>query len=385
MFTIFIRYAILISIIASIYRLNKGGFVLSVVSYKCPNCGGDLGFDPESQKLKCEYCFSNFSEQELEVLTTEKSYSEPGEEFIEDGNDATAEKGTTMLYTCPSCGAQIVTDEVTSATLCCYCHNPVVFSKQLSDEFKPSKVIPFKKSKEQALETFLAWRKKKHFLPDDFSSPSQLEKIAGIYIPYWLVDCDTSGYMRATGKKIKSWTSGSYRYTQTDIYAVSRAASMSFDYLPHDASKKADDLVMESIGPYNYDDLETFSFSYLTGFIAEKYDVDKDTIYPTIKSRIERAVETELRNSIHGYTTTAVGGKNVQIHRTRFHYTLMPIWMLTYIYKGQTYMFAMNGQTGKTFGSLPICSKKLNFLFLWVFLITFAVVFFALAYTGGLA
>ena len=358
---------------------------MSVISYKCPNCGGDLSFNPEDQNLKCGYCFSSFSEHELEVLTTEQSYTQPGEECIEEAGENTNVASTTNLYTCPSCGAQIVTDEVTAATLCCYCHNPVVFSKQLSDEFKPSKVIPFKKSKEQALETFLTWRKKKHFLPDDFSSPSQLEKIAGVYIPYWLVDCDTSGYMRATGKKIKSWSSGSYRYTKTDVYAVSRAASMSFHYLPHDASKKADDKIMESIGPFDYDDLEDFSYSYLTGFIAEKYDVDKEMIYPTIKNRVESAVEAELRHSIHGYTTTSVGSKNVQIHRTRFHYTLMPTWILTYLYKGQTYMFAMNGQTGKTFGSLPVCSKKLNFLFLWVFLITFAIVFFVLAYTGGLA
>ena len=70
---------------------------MSVVSYKCPNCGGDLSFDPESQRLKCEYCFSDFSEHELEVLTTEQSYAQPGEEFIEEIGRASWREGVDDL------------------------------------------------------------------------------------------------------------------------------------------------------------------------------------------------------------------------------------------------------------------------------------------------
>ena len=191
-------------------------------------------------------------------------------------------------------------------------------------------------------------------LPNDFSSPSQLENIAGLYVPYWLIDCDTNGYMRATGKKIKTWRQGDYRYTKTDIFTISRAATMSFSYLPHDASSKANDKVMESIAPFNYDDLRDFSYSYLSGFMAEKYDVPKEDVYPIVKERVKRAVEQELRSSIIGYNSTSIASSNIQINRTHFHYTLMPVWMLTYQYKGKTYMFAMNGQTGKMVGDLPL-------------------------------
>lgn len=361
---------------------------MAIVSYKCPNCGGDLGFDPSSQKLKCDYCLSAFEKEEIESLTKQHTYDTPGQEIIEDDSNNAyyqTNPGDAMLYTCPSCGAQIVTDETTSATKCCYCHNPVVFTKQLSKEFRPSKVIPFKKSKEQALETFLTWCSHKKFLPDDFSSPRQLENIAGLYIPYWLVDCDTRGYLHGTGKKIKSWRSGDYRYTQTDIYSISRTATMSFTALPHDASSKADDKIMESIAPFNLDDLEDFSYSYLSGFISEKYDVSKEDVYPLIKSRVESAVEKELRSSVLGYSSTSMAGTNVQINRTHFHYTLMPIWMLTYIHEGKTYMFVMNGQTGRTYGALPVCQKKLNRLFIIVFLISFAIILFSLLYMGGVS
>lgn len=360
---------------------------MAVVSYKCPNCGGSLSFDPELQKLKCEYCMSTFDENEVKQLTAQHTYDTPGKEIIEDDSESSYYdvQGSANLYTCPSCGAQVITDTTTSATTCYYCHNPIAFTRQLTDEFKPSKVIPFQKSKEQALETFLKWCHKKKFLPDDFSSPRQLENIAGLYIPYWLVDCDTYGYMRGTGKKITSWRQGDYRYTKTDIYSISRAAEMGFNGLPHDASSKADDKIMDSIAPFDYSDLKDFSYSYLSGFMSEKYDVSKEDVYPIIKKRVEQAVERELRSSITGYTTTSMAGSNVQINRTHFHYTLMPVWMLTYQYQNKTYMFAMNGQTGKTFGSLPVSQKKLNILFLVVFLISFTIILFILLYMGGIS
>jgi len=360
---------------------------VAVVSYKCPNCGGALSFDPETQKLTCSYCLSAFEQDEIENLTKQHTYDTPGKEIVEDASDAAYYdiKGSANLYTCPSCGAQVITEPNTSATNCYYCHNPITFTKQLSDEFKPSKVIPFQKSKDQAVETFLHWCKRKKFLPDDFSSPNQLENIAGLYIPYWLVDCDTRGHLRGTGKKISSWRQGDYRYTKTDIYSVSRAAQMSFTYLPHDASSKADDQIMESIAPFNYEDLKDFSYSYLSGFMSEKYDVTKEQVYPLIKSRVEDAVTRELRSSVTGYTSTSIASTHVQFDHTRFHYTLMPVWMLTYFYKDKTYMFAMNGQTGKTFGSLPVCDKKLNILFIVTFIISFAIILVTLLYMGGIS
>ena len=219
---------------------------------------------------------------------------------------------------------------------------------------------------------------------NDLSTTRQFENITGLYVPYWLVDCDTNGYLRGTGKKISSWRSGDYRYTKTDIYSIGRSASMTFSYLPHDASKKAEDKVMESIAPFDYLQLEDFSYSYLSGFIAEKYDVTKEEIYPIIKQRVEEAVKSELRSSVHGYSSTSYAAQNVQINRTRFHYALMPIWMLTYQYAGTTYLFAMNGQTGKTYGSMPISKSKVNKLTIVVFIITFVISLFILLYLGGI-
>lgn len=360
---------------------------MSIVSYKCPNCGGELTFDPTEQKLKCEYCLSSFNETEVQSLTEQNSHHTSEEEIIQDASDSmhydTPEDGA-YLYTCPSCGAEIITEATTSATHCWYCHTPVVLSKQLTNEFRPSKIIPFQKSKEQALETFKNWCSHKKFLPDNFCSPRQLENINGLYVPYWLVDCKANGSLKGTGHRLKSWRSGDYLYTKTDIFSIARSAEMSFSYLPHDASKKAEDKVMESISPFNYNELRDFSYIYLSGFLAEKYDVTKEEIYPIIKQRVENAVRSELHSSVHGYSSTAYGSEHVGVHHTLFHYALMPVWILTYQYKDTTYLYAMNGQTGKTFGSMPIDINKVNKCTLIVFGISFIILLTIILCSGGI-
>ncbi|MGM9988928.1 MAG: hypothetical protein ACI35O_17105 [Bacillaceae bacterium] len=339
---------------------------MSVVAYRCPNCGADIHFNPELQTCKCEFCLSSFSVEELEAKLnnqlTEESVTETIEESVNPEEWAKVDENTT-LYSCPNCGAQIITDSTTAATFCCYCHNPVVIATQLSGNFRPSKVIPFQLNKENAVEALQKWCKTKWFLPKDFSSDKQIEKMTGMYIPFWLADYELTGQVSANAKNIKTWRSGDYRYTKTDEYAVFRQADMNFNHVPQNGSTKADDKVMQSIEPFDYRDLKDFSLSYLSGFIAEKYDRDKDTVAPLVRERVEKTVQSVLRNTIQNYSTVQVKGVHTQVHKAAYHYTLLPIWMMTYHYRGDMYVFAMNGQTGKVFGSLPLCRKKLGMLF----------------------
>ena len=146
---------------------------MAVISFKCPNCDGELIFDPETQKYKCEYCGSKFTQAELDAL--QPAESEETDAGAADGSDE-AEQETTeqqsadtkkkegedggaeaVIYNCPSCGAEIVTDATTAATFCYYCHNPVVLGKRLEGKYLPNKVIPFKISKKEAEKRFLEY------------------------------------------------------------------------------------------------------------------------------------------------------------------------------------------------------------------------------------
>ena len=139
---------------------------MAAITYKCPNCDGGLIFDPSSQKYHCEFCLSDFTQEELDALKPDDSQA--------------------VLYTCPSCGAQIVTDETTAATFCYYCHNPVVLSGRLTGQFAPDYVIPFQIDRDKAKEIFAQWIAKKKYVPDAFYSGKQIETMTGVYFPYWL-------------------------------------------------------------------------------------------------------------------------------------------------------------------------------------------------------
>ena len=348
---------------------------MAAITYKCPNCGAEINFDPTLQKGKCDFCMSEFTVGDIERLNNENKDHITEEILDEEYNDEWSNlEENTASYSCPRCGAEIVCDKTTTATFCCYCHGPVVLNDKFKGEFKPSKVMPFKVNKETAIENFLKWSKKKWFLPKEFSSYKQLEKITGIYIPFWLVTSNVTGEMSARCKRINTWVSGDYRYTKTDVYHVYREANLNFNNVPHNASSKMDDNVMESIEPYDDRELKDFSIAYLPGFFSEKYDRGKEQVLPLIEGKIRMGTNDILRNSISGYSTVDIVGTNERFNKTSCQYALMPVWMMTDSSGDRNYIFAMNGQTGKVFGSLPVSKGKIAILFAIVFILVFLVV-----------
>lgn len=334
---------------------------MEAVQYKCPNCGGDLKFDPAKQMFACEYCMSQFNEAEVkaacqrnEQINLDKSQEEKDEE--------TAFAEGTNLYSCASCGAQIISDANTAATFCYYCHNPVILQGRLSGEYKPNKVIAFQIDRETALRSFKTWCKKRWFVPSGFKQDQQLEKMTGLYVPFWVADCNVHADMYALGKKTRSWTSGNYRYTETKEFDIHRRATVDFDGIPADGSAKIEDQLMEAIEPFNYQEARPFTMSYLSGFLADKYDVDKAAIFPRIRNRAVQGSDSLLRSTMQGYSSINVRSSATNVLRTDWQYLLMPVWFLTFQYKGKTYEFAINGQTGKQAGTPPLCvSKVLGF------------------------
>ncbi len=344
---------------------------MAIITYKCPNCGGALEFNAESQNWKCEFCLSEFNNEQIKSFAEDKNLKDVTQQQTTEKDTEFAERA--KVYSCSSCGAEIVTDETTAATFCYYCHNPAIIPKQLSGQYRPAKVIPFKIKKEAAKDMFIKWCKKKPLLSKKFISDSQLELLSGIYIPFWLFDCDARGRITAEGRKVRTWVSGDKRYTETRYYDVVRAATASFNGIPADGSKKADDNLMEMLEPYDYSQMEDFSMSYLSGYLAEKYDIAEKHVFGRISDRINEYTNTLLRNNIQGYSSITVRNSNVDIYESKANYVLLPTWMFTYNYKGKTYVFALNGQTGKIAGSLPLSKGRMAAWFGIISGITFAI------------
>lgn len=352
---------------------------MGIITYKCPNCGGPLGFNAETQSWKCEFCLSDFNNEEVEKITNQQNQSDEtheddsAQEEMNEKDSEFADKART--YICSSCGAEIVTDETTAATFCYYCHNTAILPGRLSGEYRPAKVIPFKFERDKATEMFIKWCRKKPLLSKNFTSSSQLKLLSGVYIPFWLFDCDVRGRISAEARNIRTWQSGNKRYTETKYYDVYRAGTASFNGVPADGSKKTDDSLVKILEPYDYSLFTDFSMSYLSGYLAEKYDLNQNEVYGGVARRIREYTNTLLRNTIDGYSSVSVKDSSVDIYNSKATYVLLPTWMFTYNYRGKTYVFAMNGQTGKIAGKLPLSKGRMAAWFGIISAITFAITF----------
>lgn len=325
---------------------------MNAVQYKCPNCGAGLIFDPEKQDFLCEYCDSVFKEQDFFK----------NDEKLNNTQNNNSESETALLYICPSCGAEIVTDETTAATTCYYCSNPVVLSGKLGGEMKPDYIIPFKLDKDEAILRFKEMCSKKKFLPKDFISESRLEEIKGVYFPYWYIDCDTSGNINAVSKQVKSWVVGDIRHTETTVRGHFRQGEMSVRNMPEAALKGKDIDILRYVCPFDAADFVPFSMSYLSGFFAEKRNIEKSEISVGVNEKIKNFSARKLLDSVE-YANADIKDSSIRIGDVSWKYNLLPVWVLNYKHKDKNYIYALNGQTGKVYGELPVSFKKLGILF----------------------
>ena len=347
-----------------------------VTNYKCPACTGPLHFVGSSNKLECDYCGSTFDVAEIEKLYADKDRAAAEAQHKAEEKTASAEGGAdwdmsglsedwgadasgVKAYSCPSCGAELICDDSTAATSCPYCGNPTIVPGQLSGALKPDYVIPFKLSKEDAVKALSEHYKGKPFLPKEFRSKNHIQEIKGVYVPFWLFDGTATGNARFEATISHSYTSGDEEVTETEHYDVYRAGDIAFEKIPVDASSKMPDDHMDSIEPYDYTELKKFSTAYLPGFLADKYDVSLEQCRDRADERCTNTLSDALRNSVGGaYDSCVKVDEQISLQRGRVHYALMPVWMLSSKWKGKDFLFAMNGQTGKLVGDLPMSWGK---------------------------
>ncbi len=351
-----------------------------VTNHKCPACTGPLHFSGGSGKLECEYCGSAFSVEEIESLYTEKEQEaaqafQQAEERDEGQWDASgleqdwgSDGETVKIYSCPSCGAELISDDTTAAASCPYCGNPTIVPGQLSGTLKPDYVIPFKLDKDAAIAALQNYCKGKWFLPKTFKDKNKIAEIKGIYVPFWLFDGQADADVTFKATRTHSHREGDYQVTVTEHYRVRRAGTVDFEKVPVDASVKMPDAHMDSLEPFDYAELKPFSTAYLPGFFADKYGVSAEESAKRADERAKNtAVETMQADARSGYATCLPERTLVSLKRGQVKYALLPVWMLSTKYQDQDYLFAMNGQTGKLVGNLPVCRKRFWTIFAGMF------------------
>ena len=317
-----------------------------ITVYQCPACTGPLSFDGKIGKLKCEYCGSTYTTQEIEALYADKNKSaaaadaeahkkaEAAEAAASSAFGATGASGASgasgafsasdasgwgsdaahmRAYNCTTCGAELICDETTAATKCPYCGNPSVIPGKFAGVDRPDYVIPFKVDKKQAVSSFKEYYKGRLLLPKSFESDNHIEEIKGVYVPFWMFSGEVEGRAQYEAVKEDRRRAGNEEIVRQEHYDVYREGTMSFSKIPVDASTKMPDDLMDSIEPFNYKEMRPFGMEYMPGYLANKYDVSKEESRKRADDRAVGSFRTALKGSVKNYDSVNVRQQSEKI------------------------------------------------------------------------
>ena len=379
-------------------------------TYQCPNCNGRLRFDGDLGKLKCDFCESEFTPVEIEQLyearqqkadesatkgesveETEARVAEapiqgedPIDTYLRNAHWDGLDQESLRSFNCSSCGAQLLVDQMTAVTSCPYCGNNAVVPGQLSDMLKPDYVIPFKLDKDAAVAALKNYYQGKKFLPNGFTDGNHIEEIQGVYVPFWLYSGSGSADVTFNARNIRTWSDKKNMYTETDHYKVNRAGTMGFQRVPVDGSTKMPDAHMDAIEPFDYSEMVPFSVGYLPGYLTDRYDQGVKTCEARASKRVEATCVSAMRDTVTGYMEVDTESASTSLDLSDVAYALLPVWMLHTRWNNEDYLFAMNGQTGRLIGDLPIDNGKVMrwtlILFLPLAIVLFIVVYFTMGF-----
>lgn len=352
---------------------------------KCPSCGAPIMYSATTHNWKCDYCKSEFTLEEMQKYNNASSAknndnTNEAKKVVKKDNNVNY-----VTYLCKNCNAEIIADENTASTFCIYCGNTAILKEKLSGEFAPSKIIPFKKDKKYAVEAFKGLKKGRPFIPKEFISEKNIEKITGVYIPFWLYSVLVKGGLKAKSTNVTSWRSGDYTYTKTDIYHMDSFGEMTFTRVPVDGSTRFENDIMNSIEPFDYDELEDYNHAYLSGFLAEKYDINSDNAFEDANKRTVKSTTDKMLHDMTAPGVKVITENTLAANRTLTEYVLLPVWLVNIKYNGKYYLFAMNGQTGEFVGNIPINVSKAVMSGILMFILVAAFIIFIcyLGFIGG--
>ena len=337
-----------------------------VKEHRCTACGGVLVFAPEKGKMVCESCGAEYEVQSVQQTGI------GGFDFTEFYKDISAEGGENLpIYRCKSCGAEVIVTNEEASLTCPYCSSKIVLTEKISGNVRPDGIIPFKIPQKELKTHIDNFYKDKKLLPRNFFSASKMEKVTGVYVPFWFFSGKLDGEFHYTGKQISSTTQGDYIYTTTKNYAMRRDAHIGFSGIPIDASDKIDDSLMDSVLPYDMSELKPFQTDYLSGFTADRFDVPGKKLQERAEKLMKKTSSDIVENSFAGkYTQTVQKSASMNVSGVGVKYVLLPIYFFKIKYRKKSFTFAVNGQNGKVVGNLPT-DKNVSRIY---FLIRFGIV-----------
>ncbi len=328
----------------------------SVTEQKCAACGAPLQFDPKSGKLVCRNCGA---EQEITEEMKVTDVSLDGFDFAALAQQATDEDAQALpIYNCESCGAEIIAPAEQIATTCPYCGNNVVLTDKVSGKLRPDGVVPFHIDASELPDAVNRFYRGKALLPKNFFSDNTMGKVTGIYVPFWVFGGRVNGSLNFHGSQSSSRRQGDYIVTTTNHYQLKREVDLHFADVPVDASGRVVDELTDSLEPFDISDARPFDMRYLAGFTADRFDQAQDDMAQRAKRRMIASAESAAMSTLSGYEGVVRAGGALKAQLSA-KYMLLPVYLFSIRHGEKDYSFAVNGQSGKVVGELPI-SKSVS-------------------------
>lgn len=384
---------------------------------KCPQCDGALEYSPITDQMECPFCGTSYDM--MQIMSVQKTVdhrngsvykpfgaadglsqsadignsaytnnvntsafgggweSNPYAQRMEDPNEGlhtldqpgeiakevenklhdvavdTPEMMEGNIYTCTSCGAELFINGVETATYCAYCGQPTVVFSRVSEELRPERIIPFSIQKEQAVAVIRDKLSHGFFVPKAIRN-FEVERVRGIYIPYFLFDAHYYDYQKLRGVVKYEGSSRNESFI--------REAECEFRNLTCDASKMLNDETSQRLEPYDLNGLRPFEIGYLSGFYADRYDMNERTLKNVVRVRCKELFDNEMKMDTMAENVRILSSQP-KFELKKAQYVLLPAWFMTFRYKNEPYTILVNGQTAKVVGAVPFAKDKLAAVF----------------------
>ncbi|WP_253732309.1 zinc ribbon domain-containing protein [Thioclava sp. JE_KL1] len=334
--------------------------------YHCESCGADLRFAPGQTRLVCDHCghvqdipsATGRGEARLRELPLDDALTRelPAQEMEEH-----------RTVSCPNCGASIELQNGEHATECPFCATPVVVDTGTTRLIKPQGVLPFQLTEDQARAALSKWLGSLWFAPNGLSQYARKgRRMTGIYAPFWTFDAATR--TRYSGQRGDAYYVT--RTVQTDKgprteqvrsirwTPVSGQVARDFDDVVIYAARSLPPDYVQALRPWDLTALEPYRRDYLAGFTAEGYTVQLQEGHHAAQAEMIRVIQTDIRRDIGG-DEQRIGAMDPQFSAETFKHILLPIWTAAYKFRGRSYRFVVNAQTGRVRGDRPWSAWKI--------------------------
>lgn len=333
--------------------------------FPCDQCGADLRFDPGNDRLICDHCGNtdNLSGGPWQGSTLQ----ELDFRAAVAGDMPETEIEETRVVACPNCGAQTEFDEAVHAAECPFCATPVVTDTGLHRHIKPKGLLPFVLDEGGARTTMTDWLGSLWFAPNGLQEFARKGRtLSGIYVPYWTFDADTKSkysgqrgtHYYETKTVVPDGKRQQVRVRKTRWRAASGRVARFFDDVLVLGSRSLPKRYTDALEPWDLSAMEPYQPEYLAGFRAEGYSVALEDAFTEARDHMDRVIHRDVKFDIGG-DAQRVSSVDTKIGTLTFKHVLLPVWLAAYKYRGKTYRFVVNGQTGRVQGERPYSAFKI--------------------------